>query len=103
MDGGPPARLFELQNALHRHGLDATLTARGLVVRNYHAPGCCIDNPCAADTITCRPRHDDGDRLWFYTSWNHPFAEADPARIPDAALTVRSYLTRDYGWISGPM
>ncbi|WP_165495316.1 hypothetical protein [Actinomadura roseirufa] len=46
--------------------------------------------PCPADTITCEPRRDDGDRLWFWTSWSKPIAEAN--HIVDAALAVATAL-----------
>jgi hypothetical protein len=54
--------------------------------------GCCDEVAHAADTITCRPRTGDGDRMWFWTSWGEPIAEAD--RIIEAKMVIRGYLAR---------
>jgi hypothetical protein len=71
-------------------GLKAELTDKGLKVVNPQIAGCCSAH--AADTITCRPRTDDGGRMWFWTSWGAPIAEAH--QIPDAALIIRTNLAR---------
>ncbi|WP_344592376.1 hypothetical protein [Actinomadura vinacea] len=75
---------------LGAHGLAVELTARGLKVTNTQVSGCCDEVSYAADTITCRKRSDDGDRLWFWTSSGKPITEAD--RIVDAALMIRGIL-----------
>ncbi|WP_131737816.1 hypothetical protein [Actinomadura roseirufa] len=67
----------------HAFGLETVLQRRKLIVINPKAPGCCPDVPRPADTVTCKPRAEDGERLWFFTSWGKPIAEAD--RIVDAA------------------
>ncbi|MFB4296326.1 hypothetical protein [Actinomadura sp. NTSP31] len=45
---------------------------------------------CPADLLTLRSREDDGGRLWFYTSWQHPIAEAH--QICDAVTALKSLL-----------
>ncbi|MFV2173046.1 hypothetical protein ACFHW2_24825 [Actinomadura sp. LOL_016] len=70
--------------------LEVELTARGLRVANPDASGCCDDASVPSDLITCRPRRDDGGRLWFWTSWNEPIAEAD--RVVEATTFVLGYL-----------
>ncbi|WP_131742356.1 hypothetical protein [Actinomadura roseirufa] len=84
------ARLGALMSRLHAYGLETVLQRRKLIAVNPKAPGCCDDVPRRADTITCKPRPDDGDRLWFWTSWGEPIAEAN--HIVDAALTVATTL-----------
>ncbi|WP_131738395.1 hypothetical protein [Actinomadura roseirufa] len=83
-------RLGALMSRLHAYGLETDLRRGELVVINPKVPGCCVDLPRAADTITCRPREDDGGRLWFHTSWGEPIAQAN--HIIDAALTVATTL-----------
>ncbi|MFD0899508.1 hypothetical protein [Actinomadura sediminis] len=70
--------------------LEVELTAAGLRVADPQAAGCCDAALVPADVITCRPRPDDGDRRWFFTSWNEPISEAD--RIVDATTFVLGYL-----------
>ncbi|WP_131738365.1 hypothetical protein [Actinomadura roseirufa] len=84
------ARLGALMSRLHAYGLETVLQRRKLIVVNPEASGCCDDVPRLADTVTCRPRRDDGGRLWFWTSWGEPIAEAN--HIVDAALTVATTL-----------
>jgi hypothetical protein len=84
------APLAKLAAYLAGQGLKAELTERGLKVVNPRIAGCC--SPHAADTITCRPRTEDGGRPWFWTSWGEPIAEAD--HIVDAALIIRGNLAR---------
>ncbi|MFD0685891.1 hypothetical protein [Actinomadura fibrosa] len=86
----PPSRLYALGARLTVHGFETVLTARGLSVLNHEAPGCCDLVSCRSDCIQCRPRRDDSDRLWFFTSWGHPIAEAE--RVIDAAVLVAGYL-----------
>ncbi|MGK5558147.1 hypothetical protein ACSNOI_41745 [Actinomadura kijaniata] len=74
------------------YGLRAELTAEGLRVANPNVPGCCEDVRHPSDLITCRPRSQDGDRLWFWTSWGEPLAPVH--RLDDALVRVRSYLSR---------
>ncbi|WP_131740332.1 hypothetical protein [Actinomadura roseirufa] len=84
------SRLGALMTRLHVYGLETVLQRRKLIVINPKAPGCCDYVPRLADTITCKPREDDGGRLWFVTSWGEPIAEAN--HIVDAALTVATTL-----------
>ncbi|WP_131735724.1 hypothetical protein [Actinomadura roseirufa] len=83
-------RLGALTSRLHAYGLHTVLQRRRLTVVNPNRPGCCAASPRPADTITCRPRPDDGGRLWFFTSWGTPITEA--CHIIDAALTIASTL-----------
>jgi hypothetical protein len=82
--------LARLAAFLGGQGLKAEPTERGLRVVNPEIAGCCSAH--AADTITCRPRPEDGGRLWYWTSWGEPIAEAD--HIVDAALIIRGNLAR---------
>ncbi|WP_125615451.1 hypothetical protein [Actinomadura sp. WAC 06369] len=66
--------------------LEVELTARGLRVRNPDGRGCCDEAPVPSVLITCRPRPDDSGRLWYWTSWNEPIAEAE--RVVDATVLV---------------
>lgn len=92
------SRLAALGAHLGARGLIVNLTARGLYVQNPEVSGCCDAAKHPADTITCRPRPDDGGRMWFFTSWGAPIAEAD--RITEAALAVRSNLSgRGISWV----
>ncbi|MWA03382.1 hypothetical protein F8568_023975 [Actinomadura sp. LD22] len=90
----PPARaqaaLGALMHRLDAYRLDVRLKAEGLQVSNPYADGCCDDNPEPSDTITCRPRADDGGRFWFAHSWGEWIAEAD--RVIDAAVVIASRL-----------
>nr|BFE35189.1 hypothetical protein GCM10010200_074400 [Actinomadura rugatobispora] len=85
-----PDPLEALAGYLLGQGLKVERTKRGLKVINRDITGCCSAN--AADTITCGPRRKDGGRLWFWTSWGEPIAEAN--HIVDAALIIRSNLAR---------
>jgi hypothetical protein len=87
---GVSGPLAALGAYLGAHGFAVELTARGLVVRNPDVPGCCEEVKVTSDTITCRPRDTDGGRLWFFTSWGEPIAEAD--RIVDARIFVMGRL-----------
>jgi hypothetical protein len=81
----PTARLAALAMHLGTRGLDIDATPEGgLIARD---PG----RPDTTHTITCRPRPDDADRLWFYVSADTPIAEAD--RIFDAAVAICGLLT----------
>jgi hypothetical protein len=81
---GPVARLAALAMHLGARGLDVAATDDGLVARNRNRPD-------AAHTITCGPRRDDGDRLWFFALGGWPIAEAD--RIIEAAVAISGLLT----------
>jgi hypothetical protein len=48
--------------------------------------------PDASATITCRPRPEDDDRLWFWLG-AEPLAEADPDHMDDAVLHVLGHLS----------
>jgi hypothetical protein len=82
--------LAPLAGFLAGQGLKAELTDTGLKVVNPQIAGCCSAH--AADMVSCRPRPEDGGRLWYWTSWGAPIAEAD--HIVDAALIIRGYLAR---------
>jgi hypothetical protein len=89
----PKAHLNALGMNLRGFGYEVEFAATHLVVRNP-ARGCPDQSgesdEGAADTITCRPREDDGGRLWYFTSWNQPIAEADHYVV--ALTTIRAYL-----------
>jgi hypothetical protein len=79
-DGNPP------QNSLA--ALGAHLSARNFVVE-LAADGLHVANPEAAglvDTITCRPRVEDGGRPWFWSVSGEPIAEAD--QIINASVDI---------------
>jgi hypothetical protein len=78
-------RLAALGAYLKPHGFVTELGAKGLVVRHPQ-------HRDVADTITCRPREDDGGRLWFFTSWQEPLAEAD--RLFDVVTQIKGYLVK---------
>jgi hypothetical protein len=82
-----PNPLAALGAHLGAHGFAVELTDRGLKVSNPEVAGCCPEVAHASDTITCRPRPEDGGRLWFFSSWGQPLAEAD--RITDALIAVK--------------
>ncbi|TDD93026.1 hypothetical protein [Actinomadura rubrisoli] len=84
------ARLGALMTRLHTYDLKTALQRRGLIVSNPAKAGCCEQGPQRADTITCKPREDDAHRLWFYSSWGEPIAEAD--HIIDAAVIIAGRL-----------
>lgn len=84
-------RLGALMRRLDLRGdLDLKLKPHGLVVSNPASAGCCGDNEELSDTITCKRRPEDGHRLWFFTSWGEPIAEAD--HTYDAAGIIASRL-----------
>jgi hypothetical protein len=87
------ALLEALGTVLRAHGLRARMSPDGLRVANPDAAGCCEEHP--SDLISVRPREDDGGRLWLYTSWRHPIAEAE--RIPDAVLALKALLNGEPG------
>lgn len=92
------ARLEALGTVLRVHELKAHMTPDGLHVANPEADGCRAGRPDAwkcgeqhpSDVLTVRARPDDGGRLWVYTSWRYPLAEAD--RIGDVVTAVKSLL-----------
>ncbi|GAA4063968.1 hypothetical protein GCM10022214_17070 [Actinomadura miaoliensis] len=53
-----------------------------------------VATPDASDTIECRTRPEDGDRLWFFASDGTPISEADDAHSDDAAILVLGHLAR---------
>ncbi|TDD60234.1 hypothetical protein E1298_46165 [Actinomadura rubrisoli] len=83
-------RLAALQSRLETYRLEMILQASSLIVINPRGTGCTARYTRLADTITCCPRQDDGGRLWFFTSWNDPIAEAE--RVVDAAVAIAGYL-----------
>ncbi|KAB2379951.1 hypothetical protein [Actinomadura montaniterrae] len=84
------AGLGALLHRLDLYDLDVRLKIDGLLVSNPFADGCCDDTPEPSDTITCRPRPDDGDRFWFAHSWGEWIAEVD--HVADAALLIATRL-----------
>lgn len=89
------ARLGALMNRLDVYRLDIRISKDGLRVTNPFADGCCDTAQEPGDTITCRPREDDGGRLWFFHSWGEPIAEAD--RVVDAAVAIAAALGATHG------
>lgn|GEM_PF-4079493 len=55
-------------------------------------PWCCDGSRHASDTVSCRPRQDDGGTPWFFTSWGEPIASAN--QVEDAGMYVHAYLSR---------
>ncbi|GAA2398279.1 hypothetical protein GCM10010191_01240 [Actinomadura vinacea] len=82
-----PNPLARLGAHLGAHGFAVDLTDRGLTVSNPEVAGCCPEVARTSDTITCRSRREDGGRLWFWSSWGQPLAEAD--HITDALIAVK--------------
>lgn len=84
------ARIGALMYRLGTYQLDVEVTPSGLRVRNPHVRGCCDDNGHPTDTVTCKPRTDDAGRLWFFTSWGEPIAEATD--LVGASVTIAATL-----------
>ncbi|GLW64664.1 hypothetical protein Arub01_29080 [Actinomadura rubrobrunea] len=84
--------LAALAMNLSARRLAVTTTPRGLRVVNKDVPGCCDDSRYASDTVSCRPRAEDGGTLWFFTSWGEPIAPAD--QVEDAAMYIHACLSR---------
>ncbi|MFF5262689.1 hypothetical protein ACFY4C_27475 [Actinomadura viridis] len=82
-----PDHLATLGTQLSIRGYEVKPTEHGLRVTNPKMAVCCQGTPQATVTITCRPRPEDGGRLWFYTETGEPVAEAD--RITDAGVNIR--------------
>jgi hypothetical protein len=83
------ARLEALGTVLRAHGLQAWMTPEGLHAENPDADGCCTVHPCAV--LIVGPREEDAGRLWYWTSWRHPIAEA--SRVEDAVTAVKTLLS----------
>lgn len=85
-------RLKALEMHLRAHGFTTHHVAGGLVVRNTTSTArtCCGARGVAGDTVTCRPHEEDGNRYWFFTSWQQPIAESE--RITDALVMIKGYL-----------
>ncbi|MFC4913193.1 hypothetical protein [Actinomadura gamaensis] len=66
--------------------------AADLRVVDASVRGCCAEVAHPSDRVTCRAREDDGGRLWFWTSWGEPIAEA--ARVEDAAIAINGMFAR---------
>ncbi|TDD65675.1 hypothetical protein [Actinomadura rubrisoli] len=77
--------LASLQARLNGQGFKTRLDSSSLIVIARQDEG-----PRLADTITCRRRDSDGGRLWFWTSWGEPIAEAE--HIVDAAVIIAANL-----------
>jgi hypothetical protein len=78
------ARLAALREHLAARGLDVELDGN-LIVRATGA-----DAPRAL-RVTCRERDKDGRRLWFFTHWGEPLAEAGD--VIGAAVAITGLLT----------
>ncbi|WP_141581300.1 hypothetical protein [Actinomadura sp. WMMA1423] len=69
--------------ALHAHlaarGLDVALDGQLIVKAAGEVP--------RAVRITCRRREDDAGRLWFWTHWGEPLAEAHDVISAAVAIT----------------
>lgn len=82
--GAPVARLAALAMHLGTRGLDVDVTRDGLLARRPNRPD-------TAHAITCRPRREDADRLWFFAGTAEvPIAEAD--QIFEAAIAICALL-----------
>ncbi|QXJ20886.1 hypothetical protein AGRA3207_001679 [Actinomadura graeca] len=81
-------RLYELMNALQGRRFTTRLRASPLAVIVTRP-----DDPTGAtQTITCRPRPTDYDRMWFFNdATGEPIAEA--ADIVDAAVIIAGHLS----------
>ncbi|TDD87135.1 hypothetical protein E1298_16465 [Actinomadura rubrisoli] len=77
--------LYTLANALAARGFTTSLGARAVTVAR---PG---DASLRTQTITCKPRPIDGDRLWFFDALGEPIAQAD--QVIDAAVIIAADLT----------
>ncbi|MEV5826731.1 hypothetical protein AB0L25_14230 [Spirillospora sp. NPDC052242] len=73
----PQQCLAALAAHLSARRLQVESTARGLRIENPDVPGCGPEASPATVTVTCRPRSDDGDRMWFFGPGHEPVAEAD--------------------------
>jgi len=91
----PESALAALAAHLGTRRFVTDLRADGLHVKNPEMQGCCDGVRRASDTITCRPREADGGRLWFWTSWGEPIAEAD--QVINASVTVLGNLAHRHG------
>jgi hypothetical protein len=91
-DGTTPQNsLAALGAHLGARGFTVDLRADGLKVTNPETRECCGVTRHASDTIACRKRDSDGGRLWFWTAWGEPIAEAD--HITDATVIIMGNLT----------
>ncbi|QXJ20708.1 hypothetical protein AGRA3207_001471 [Actinomadura graeca] len=80
-------RLYELMNALQGRRFSVNLRASPLAI-TVTRPG---DPTGATQTVTCKPRVTDHDRMWFYDdATGEPIAEA--AHIIDAAVIIAGHL-----------
>ncbi|WP_067460453.1 hypothetical protein [Actinomadura macra] len=78
-------KLYALMSTLQVRGFTTDLRARSLTVTR---PG---DPERSVQTITCRPRVTDADRLWFFDGSGEPIAEAED--ITGAAVIIAGNLT----------
>ncbi|TDD65053.1 hypothetical protein [Actinomadura rubrisoli] len=76
--------LYALANALAARGFTTSLGARAVTVTRKG------DASLRTQTITCKPRPIDGDRLWFFAALGEPIAQAD--QIIDAAVIIAADL-----------
>lgn len=80
--------LYELRQRLRAHDLETELKeGRLLVLAPPNADGA----PRLGDTVECRPRPVDGDRLWFFIGGD-PIEQA--SHVTDAAIAIASRLHR---------
>ncbi|TDD62275.1 hypothetical protein [Actinomadura rubrisoli] len=76
--------LYALGNALDRRGFTTSVGARAVTVARRG------DVSLRTQTITCKPRPIDGDRLWFFDALGEPIAQAD--HVIDAAVIIAADL-----------
>ncbi|GLZ14083.1 hypothetical protein Acsp04_43180 [Actinomadura sp. NBRC 104425] len=88
---GAHDRLAALGTFMAAKGLVTKLTANGLRIANPQVNS----GEEAADTVTCRPRPEDRDELWFYNGGQEPIAPA--YSVIDAALHIIGHLNRRAG------
>jgi hypothetical protein len=90
----PTSRLVALGARLMACKFEIDLTHTGLLVRNPEMPSCCENaGRHRGDTITCRRNESDGYRLWYFTSWRSPIAEA--TQVTEAVAAIKRYLSPD--------
>ena len=83
------ARLDALRMLAAGAGLDTALSYGTLTVAAPPAER----EPARTDEVSCRPRPDDGGRLWFFDGDGNPIAEAD--HLTDTVVHLGGTLRRN--------
>jgi len=74
--------------------LGRKLAVRGLTVTDTTDRLHVEDATGISVTITCRPREEDGGRLWFFTGDGEPISETGGGHERDAVLYILGHLAR---------